>query len=372
MPPRPRMASWDLASVMAYTLAVSALILTFGQGTVWAFLLIVFCPGYVLVAALFPGRGLTARIRLLTAEGGRLVDAARARSIDTREYRAQLAQANQAVGQSRYVDAIRGLEEANEALRTKIRGTPRRPRPRVRVGIGVAERLILTFGLSLAVVSLMGILLDLTPFGIALAPMVVFLLLFTLGFGYVAYERRLALPADDRFVPSLPRRAPSDDATGLDKALAVGLAASILFAAAAVVYIAVTPRPVERFTQLILLDRNGTADPNLYPSVLNASAPGTLIIKIVNNESASVVYTVRVDLVGLRVTQNATGANVTQEVNRTALDWYNVSLDNGHEWTQPFTFSIPYPGFWRLDFFVFENGNMASPSNHAFFYVRVT
>ena len=59
---------WDLIAALAYTALVSAGILVTGIGTLWALLLVFFFPGYVLVAALFPSRGLGDLLRALADE----------------------------------------------------------------------------------------------------------------------------------------------------------------------------------------------------------------------------------------------------------------------------------------------------------------
>jgi len=62
------------------------------------------------------------------------------------------------------------------------------------------ERIALSFGLSIAVVPLMGLALNYTPFGIRLAPILVVLSVFTVLLAVVAGVRRLGLPEGERFV----------------------------------------------------------------------------------------------------------------------------------------------------------------------------
>jgi len=62
------------------------------------------------------------------------------------------------------------------------------------------ERIALSFGLSIAVVPLLGLALDYTPFGIRLVPVLVVLSVFTVLLAVIAGVRRLGLPEGERFV----------------------------------------------------------------------------------------------------------------------------------------------------------------------------
>ncbi len=61
------------------------------------------------------------------------------------------------------------------------------------------ERLALSFGLSIAVVPLIGLGLNFTPFGIRLVPILVSLSVFTLAMLLIAYLRRSKLSEEERF-----------------------------------------------------------------------------------------------------------------------------------------------------------------------------
>jgi len=62
------------------------------------------------------------------------------------------------------------------------------------------ERIALSFGLSIAVVPLLGLALNYTPFGIRLVPILVVLSVFTVSLAVVAGVRRQGLPEGERFV----------------------------------------------------------------------------------------------------------------------------------------------------------------------------
>src|SRR5207302_7814062 len=56
------------------------------------------------------------------------------------------------------------------------------------------QRLVLSLGLSIVVVPLLGLALNFTPPGILFVPIVLIIELFTAGVGAVAYWRRMRLP----------------------------------------------------------------------------------------------------------------------------------------------------------------------------------
>lgn len=365
---------WDLLVTLVYTTAASALILISGQGVLWAILLVLFAPGYVVVVALFPGRGLSSRLRDLAEEGEQLLEAARSLGVKSRPYRGDLARARNAAAAGLVSDAIAILEEGNERLRAHLEDSAdgksdewsdilqlRDREAKVGRTIDWTERIALSFGLSIAIVSLLGLLLNLTPWGIRLESIVVILLVFTVLVGLAALARRIQLPVEDRLSATIEFTWPVWwHSSNLDKALGLALVASLVFAGSVFAYVALTPRPTERFTQFYILDPTGGIELELYPTQLNVSEPGTVILGLVNNESVQVQYTVRIDLVGVEIVRNATtGLNDTIERNRTIRDTFDVTLEDRGVWQQPYTFAIDAPGVWKLEFLLFGDGDFS-------------
>lgn len=125
-------------------------------------------------------------------------------------------------------------------------------------------RLGLSAGLSLAVVPLIGLVLNYTPWGITLHPVLVSVTFFIMGTSIIAFYRRLRLPPDERFSPRLPLPSPLGGGRALDRALGVLLALSVVAAVGSLAYVVATPTEGERFTELSVLGRDGTAD--CYPA----------------------------------------------------------------------------------------------------------
>lgn len=284
---------WDLHIALGYTLVLAATLLLTGVGTLVGVMLILVLPGYVAVAALFPG--------------------------------------------SREIDWI--------------------------------ERMALSLGLSIAIVPLLGVLLNFTPWGIRFAPMVTTIAIFTVLVGLVAYWRRMRLPEEDRLTATFVLHLPGWKEQGpLDRFVTIALAASILVAVSSLAYVVLTPRAREPFTEFYILGPGGNASG--YPTNLTPSEPGAVIIGVVNHETVTMNYAVGVDLVGVRIVFNSTsGKNQTDELNRTSMSSFNFSLGDGWTWTQPYTFSIPSAALWIVQFLLYESGIL---TDEIHLLVRVT
>lgn len=292
---------WDVYAVVGYTIVLAAVLLALNVGNLLAILFVLFVPGYVLVAALFPGS--------LTA-------------------------------QKPEIDWI--------------------------------ERIALSFGLSIAVVPLLGLLLSTTPFGIRLVTIVVTIALFTVGVGTAAYWRRMRLPPGQRLSLTVDLGVPGwKEYTVLDKGLTIAVGASIVVAVGTFAYVVLVPRPGETFTEFYILGPGGNASG--YPGALNVSQPGSLILGIANHESASAAYMIRIDLVGVKIVLNRTsGFNETVEANRTYWSTLNVTLADSQNWTQPYTFRINVVGLWKVQFLLFKDADFLSAYRELHLFVRVT
>jgi uncharacterized membrane protein len=177
-----------------------------------------------------------------------------------------------------------------------------------RSDIDAIERTALSFGLSIAVVPLIGLGLNYTPWGIRLDPIVACLAAFTVACSLIANERRHELVKEERFsvgpakLYAIAKAAISADRTGLEKALTLILIASILASAVAAAYVIMYPKQGEKFTEFYILGPGGKAAG--YPLRFTVGEQKPVIVGIVNHEYRNVTY----DLV---VALND-GGNVTQ------------------------------------------------------------
>lgn len=286
---------WDLYAVLGYAMAITAVLVARGVGDLVAIFLVIFVPGYVLTAALFPN----------------------------------------------------GDE------------------------IDWIERITLSFGLSVAVVSGVALFLNFTPFGIRFVSVVWTIALLTVVVGLAATWRRLTLPVEARLTATVDIGLPKwHEYSGLDKSLTVGLTASIVIGIGILAWAIQIPQPSEPFTDFYVLGPGGNATD--YPTILNVSQAGHVIIAIENHEGRTTNYSVRVDLIGVRLSYNtSSGSNESTEVNRTTLSWMNASLVDGRKWTQPYAFYIPGAGLWKVKFVLFKSGDFSAVYRSLHLYVTV-
>jgi len=161
------------------------------------------------------------------------------------------------------------------------------------------ERTALSFGLSLAVVPLMGLLLNFTPWGIRPNPVLVSLLLFIIIMAAVAWHRRHRLAPEERFGPRLLPRftslSHSWKAQGTwGRTLTLLLVLAVVGGVTTAAYAISRPKTGERFTEFYILGREGRAEN--YPSQLVLGDEGRVTVGIVNQEHETTTYRVEVTI----------------------------------------------------------------------------
>lgn len=186
------------------------------------------------------------------------------------------------------------------------------------------ERVVLSFGTSIAVVSLTGLVLNFTPWAIRLVPILVGVGGVTLACSTVAAHRRWELPAEERFrVPYRQwyrkgRGELFDPETQMDAAVNVLLALSILVAAVSVGYAVAVPKQGESFTEFYVLTENdeGGYVADDYPTEFVRGESKPLVVGIGNREYEPTNYTVVVELQDVEFAGNSTAVRDERELGR--------------------------------------------------------
>ncbi|MDI6811385.1 MAG: DUF1616 domain-containing protein [archaeon] len=204
------------------------------------------------------------------------------------------------------------------------------------------ERVALSFGLSIATVPLLGLALNYTPFGIRLTPILIVLSVFTISLAIGAYVRRSMIPGENRFSVDFGKLFEAMKGsfkgtdTKMDRILSVVLIISIVVAISMTVYVIVTPKEGEKFTEFYVLGPGGKAEE--YPTNLKVGEEGKVLIGVVNHEYTNTSYHLEVKL------------------NGEAIGEKSIELMHNETWESPFVFKAMKKGEdQKLEFLLYKN-----------------
>jgi uncharacterized membrane protein len=225
------------------------------------------------------------------------------------------------------------------------------------------ERTALSFGLSIAIVPLIGLVLNYTPFGIRLLPVLISLSIFIFIMCWLAYTRRASLPETEAFEISFSAAALSlkngifeKSESKLDRALTIILILSILMSVATLEYVILTPKEGEHFTEFYVLGPQGIADN--YTTDYTLGQSGTMIVGVVNHEYRPVNYTMQVKLENqlLPLPENL----------------QHITLDHNETWEETVTFTPPLVGQnMKLEFLLFNETDKTTPYRNLHLWINV-
>ncbi len=219
------------------------------------------------------------------------------------------------------------------------------------------ERFALSFGLSIAVVPLLGLLLNFT-FGIRLVPILLTICLYTLVLVLAAAYRRNKLPQEERFIVPFHRLIEilnneiSTNRSTADRILTTILIFSIVLSVGMVYFVITTPKIGERFTEFYILGPSGKAEN--YSTNLKYNSPAEILVGVVNHEYTSINYTIKVVL----------DKDVLSDT------WFR--LNNNETWEKNITFVPNKEGEGiKLEFWLFKEDNFTAPYRDLHLWVDV-
>ncbi|MGA9187514.1 MAG: DUF1616 domain-containing protein [Methanosarcina sp.] len=226
------------------------------------------------------------------------------------------------------------------------------------------ERVAISFGLSIAIVPIMGLGLNYTTWGIREIPLLMVLSVFTLLTCAVAYYRRRLLPEVEVFGVSFKAFFLSMNAeilekpeSKIDKILALLLVLSTMISIGSLAYIIENPKEGEHFTEYYILGANRTTEN--YTTEFVQGEKGTVSVGIVNHEYRPVDYTMEV-----RLENNSLPLPENQR---------RISLEHNMSWEKPITFKPPFEGKnMKLEFLLFNETEKTVPYRNLHLWINVT
>jgi uncharacterized membrane protein/LysM repeat protein len=205
--------------------------------------------------------------------------------------------------------------------------------------IDLVERIALSLGLSIAVVPLIGLALNYSPWGIRLYPALAFVALFIVLAAAAALVRRRMLSADEAFGITVPVRWPgwsrAPVADGLLVLALVPLAAAVGVAG----YFVIGARGgAESFTEFYVLGPDGTAQS--YPSAVRVGESAALTLGVVNHEGKHTRYRIEARVGGEQMS-----------------DTYGLLLADGQRWENTISLVPTRVGdSQKVEFFLYKDG----------------
>lgn len=248
---------------------------------------------------------------------------------------------------------------------------------RVKGGMDGIERLALSFGMSIAVVALIGLGLNYTAWGIRLEPVLYSMATFIIVMSAIALLRRRRFEKTE-ITQEYFFKVPDWEGNALNKTLTIILSISIVGAIGVLGYAVAFPKVGEIFTEFYILGLNGKAQN--YPAEFamknnqvtgvkygdatqpTASALGRVVLGIVNHERQNASYSIIVKIDGEQVNINYAGKNISQ---------LQIELQQGEKWEQEIAFAPNHIGDNQKVEFLLYMDNASAEENALHLWVNV-
>lgn len=241
------------------------------------------------------------------------------------------------------------------------------------------ERAALSFGLSLAVLPVFGLLVAFSPWGYTATAVIPLLSAFVAVGAIVSTFQRQRVPVDDRFGVSLAARAGSlrrfltgggTASTAVNAALVV----AVLLAMTSIGYALAAPQDGERFSDLQLLTEteDGEYVAGEYPEALDAGAERSLVVGVENREHERTEYTVVTRVERVDAGDGAGTVVDAEELRRTS-----ATLDHGEVWHDEHTVAPEMTGEdLRISYYLYrgdapDDVGEESAYRHVYLWVEV-
>lgn len=220
------------------------------------------------------------------------------------------------------------------------------------------ERLVFSFGMSIAVVPLTGLALNVTPWGIRLYPMLISLFIFIVFMSAISWYRGRRLLPEERIALTFETKLPSISnlwsiQTSRSKIVTIVLVLLIIGALGTLGYVISIPKVQDNFTEFYVLNAEGKA--SNYPSMVVLGQSTEVILGIVNQEHEPTIYKIEIHIDG----ENAGEIGA-------------INLNDGEKWEQIVTFSPNKTGSNQKVEFLLYTGIATDASEKLAIWVNVS
>jgi len=230
------------------------------------------------------------------------------------------------------------------------------------------ERIALSFGLSIALLSITGLILHFAGPGITLESTLASNIILIVIFLSLALFRRSRIPYEEvyRIGIDFDGRMPQDRT---ERLITVAIGISLVLAGITLAYSITIPGVESHYSSLYILDSNATAQD--YPDVMNISSNGTVIVGISCNEHATTQYTLLVGIEGSHERNYTDNWANPITFDSDMLLTRNITLGHGESFEEPFTFTISLPGTYKINWQIEIDGIPTDYSTHLWVTVNV-
>ncbi len=159
------------------------------------------------------------------------------------------------------------------------------------------ERAGLTLFLSFAVVSLTGLILNYTPWGIRIDPIVISISAIIIILSVITLQRRSRLPEEERFILPAKLHLSGWSAISLtNRMLSLALIIVVIGSLGTLAYVIERPKGDEAFTNFYMLGHDGMMEN--YPGAITLGEEADVTLGIENHENRAIIYTMKVVIDG--------------------------------------------------------------------------
>ncbi|MBA3045801.1 MAG: DUF1616 domain-containing protein [Euryarchaeota archaeon] len=206
------------------------------------------------------------------------------------------------------------------------------------------ERIALSIGLSIAIVSIIGLLLSLAD-SLNLIWVLVGNLIALLAFVGIAYFRRSQLPQPKRYTLNLSQH--SFPLSGsVEIAMTILIVIGIVICSGFITYTIVKPSIAEPYTNFYIYDSNMTMQN--YPLNITVNETASVIVGIANYEQTTVNYTIIAGIENASVVIYGNNWDNATMLTSNVSTGRNITMAHEAEFQNKFSFIFSNPGIYKV------------------------